>query len=214
MLCQSRPHHGLRKDRHQGIPPSSSCGKSRVRPRAWLVPVVPVVSSHAHILFSASPSGWKPFTTKAPVLGAIIIATLGPAVTIEVLAQRSQSQGGLALSDSAEQVPALTMIAYHHLPTTIAVIYSLAWTWIDLDVLMPIDQQATAMDISILNAAYGATWLDQDAPEYTTSDFAILPFTISDQRTTASCQSSAANAVLSAHLHPAPQSQRPFRVKP
>lgn len=210
---------------------------------------------------SDSSAGWKPYTMRAPVLCAVIIISLGLAGVIEYLAQTSQRQGGLALSLSENDIPQTVNIAYLYMPTTVAVLYSLLWTWIDLDVrrmqpwfelsrpggargdqslllnypfeflafvpisawkqrhwpvfnaglvmmlvfwtitplqgaifgkqavdltrsaamsissgLIPVEDQAAIFDVSILNAAYGSTWYDQDLPEYTTAEYALLPF--------------------------------------
>ncbi|KUI52674.1 Protein AIG2 [Cytospora mali] len=213
------------------------------------------------LLVLASPAGWKPYTMRAPVLCAVVLISLGLAGVIEYLAQKSLKQGGLALSPSQDAIPQSVNIAYLYLPTTIAVLYSLLWTWIDLDVrrmqpwfelsrshgakgdqslllnypfeflafvpitawkqrhwpvfiagivmmlvfwaitplqgaifgkqavvltrsaamsirsgLIPVEEQAAALDVSILNTAYGITWYDQDLPDFTTAEYALLPF--------------------------------------
>jgi hypothetical protein len=53
---------------------------------------------------------------------------------IEVLAQGSHQNGALALSPSLDAVPSSVVFSYLFLPTIIAVLYSLYWNWIDLDV--------------------------------------------------------------------------------
>lgn len=70
----------------------------------------------------------------APVLFSFAFASILLAVIIEVLAQQSQTKGGLALSDSPDDIPAFANFCYLFLPTIVAVIYSLLWSWIDLDV--------------------------------------------------------------------------------
>lgn len=198
---------------------------------------------------------------RAPVLCAVVIISLGLAGVLEFLAQKSQRQGGLALSSSEDNISQSVNIAYLYMPTTIAVLYSLLWTWIDLDVrrmqpwfelsrphganaeqslllnypfeflafvpfkawkqrhwpvfitgsvmmlifwaitplqgsifgkqavtvsrsaamsirpgFIPVQEQAAVIDASVLNAAYGTAWYEQDLPEYTTTDYALLPF--------------------------------------
>lgn len=198
---------------------------------------------------------------RAPVLCAVIVISIVLAGVIEYLAQTSQKQGGLALSPSEDEIPQTVNIAYLYLPTTVAVLYSLLWTWIDLDVrrmqpwlelsrsdgargdqslllnypfeflafvpltawkqkhwpvfiagfvmmlvfwaitplqgaifgrqavvltrsstmsttsgLMPVGEQAAALDAAILETAYGITWYEQDLPEFTTAEYALLPF--------------------------------------
>lgn len=202
---------------------------------------------------------------RGPVLCAVIVISLALAGVLEALAQMSQRQGGLALSLSEDDIPQSVNIAYLYMPTTIAVLYSLLWTWIDLDVrrmqpwfelsrsggakgdqsllldypfeflafvpvtawkrrhwpvfivgvvmmlvfwtitplqgaifgkqsvvltrsaamsirsgLIPVEEQAAVLDVSILNTAYGVTWYDQDIPEYTTAEYAVLPFSSVD----------------------------------
>lgn len=198
---------------------------------------------------------------RAPVLCAVVVISLGLAAVLEFLAQKSQRQGGLALSSSEDDISESVNIAYLYMPTTVAVLYSLLWTWIDLDVrrmqpwlelsrshganaeqslllnypfeflafvpfkawkqrhwpvfitgsvmmlifwaitplqgaifgkqsvtvsmsatmsiksgFIPVEEQAAVIDASVLNAAYGTAWYEQDLPEYTTTDYALLPF--------------------------------------
>lgn len=195
------------------------------------------------------------------MLCAVVIISLGLAGVLEFLAQKSQRQGGLALSSSMDSFSESVNIAYLYMPTTVAVLYSLLWTWIDLDVrrmqpwlelsrphgasaeqslllnypfeflafvpikawrqrhwpvfitgsvmmlvfwaitplqgaifgkqavtvsksavmsirsgFIPVEEQAAVIDASVLNAAYGMAWYEQDLPEYTTTDYALLPF--------------------------------------
>lgn len=83
---------------------------------------------------SNSKNGWKPLSLSAPILLAVIALTLLLAAAVETLAQRSQTQGGLALSPSLDDIPAFAKFSYLYVPTIIAVLYSMIWSWIDLDV--------------------------------------------------------------------------------
>ncbi|GKU16650.1 unnamed protein product [Fusarium langsethiae] len=78
--------------------------------------------------------GWKPLSLSTPILLAVIALTILLAVAVETLAQRSASQGGLALSPSLEDMPEYARFGYLYVPTIIAVLYSMIWSWIDLDV--------------------------------------------------------------------------------
>ena len=69
-----------------------------------------------------------------PILSALTVLTLLLAATIEILAQRSASHGGLALSPSLDEIPRYAMWSYLYAPTVVAVLYSLIWSWVDLDV--------------------------------------------------------------------------------
>ena len=82
----------------------------------------------------ARTKGWKPLSLSIPILSAVIALTLLLAVAIETLAQRSASQGGLALSPTLEEIPYYAKFCYLYVPTIIAVFYSMIWSWIDLDV--------------------------------------------------------------------------------
>ncbi|KAJ4420540.1 hypothetical protein N0V82_004313 [Gnomoniopsis sp. IMI 355080] len=42
--------------------------------------------------------------------------------------------------------------------------------------LIPVDQQAIDLDVSILDNAYGTIWYEQDLAKYTTKEYALLPF--------------------------------------
>ncbi|KAF4502064.1 hypothetical protein FAGAP_1680 [Fusarium agapanthi] len=78
--------------------------------------------------------GWKPLSLSTPILLAVIALTILLAIAIETLAQRSAAQGGLALSPTLTDIPGYAKFSYLYVPTIIAVLYSLIWSWIDLDV--------------------------------------------------------------------------------
>ncbi|KAH7192131.1 uncharacterized protein B0J16DRAFT_262795 [Fusarium flagelliforme] len=82
----------------------------------------------------ARTEGWKPLSLSTPILLAVIALTLLLAIAVETLAQRSASQGGLALSPTLEDIPSYARFAHLYAPTIIAVFYSMIWSWIDLDV--------------------------------------------------------------------------------
>jgi hypothetical protein len=62
-----------------------------------------------------------------------LLVSLVLAGSIELLAQRSQRNGGLALSSSADDISVLTTFSYLYLPTLVAVLYSLSWAFIEVD---------------------------------------------------------------------------------
>ena len=68
------------------------------------------------------------------VLIPIALFTAVLAAVIEVLAQKSNREGGLSLARTADEIPNIAEFKYEFLPTIIAVILSIAWTWVDLDV--------------------------------------------------------------------------------
>ena len=71
---------------------------------------------------------------QAPVLLSVIVLTLVLAGSIEFLAQKSQKQGGLSLSECSDCLPGIVTFGYLYAPTVISVLYSLLWSWIDLDI--------------------------------------------------------------------------------
>ncbi|CAI0645263.1 unnamed protein product [Colletotrichum noveboracense] len=95
-------------------------------------------------------------TIGAPVLFSFAFVSFILAVIIEILAQQSQRAGGLALSPSTNEIPTFAKFCYLFLPTIVAVIYSLLWSWIDLDVkrLQP--------------------WLEMSRPEGATAEHSIF----------------------------------------
>lgn len=64
----------------------------------------------------------------------LTILTLLIAGAVEVLAQFSQAKGGLALSRTQDEIPQYAMVSYLYVPNIVAVLYSLIWSWVDLDV--------------------------------------------------------------------------------
>lgn len=78
--------------------------------------------------------GWKPFTMRKRVFLPLATWSVALAGLIEYLAQKSLREGGLALSPTINDIPNLAKFTYMFLPTIIAVIYSIVWNWVDLDV--------------------------------------------------------------------------------
>ncbi|KAF5523890.1 hypothetical protein CGCA056_v004567 [Colletotrichum aenigma] len=78
--------------------------------------------------------GWKPMTLGAPVLFSFAFVSFILAVIIEILAQQSQKNGGLTLTTSSDDLPTYAKFGHLFLPTIVSVIYSLLWSWVDLDV--------------------------------------------------------------------------------
>lgn len=68
------------------------------------------------------------------ILVPMAIWTAVLAAVIEFLAQKSSRDGGLSLSPNPDDISDLATFSYMFLPTIIAVILSIAWTWVDLDV--------------------------------------------------------------------------------
>ncbi|OAA75486.1 hypothetical protein LEL_07474 [Akanthomyces lecanii RCEF 1005] len=110
------------------VPPSSSKASSvtfvEENPHDAYANPDPIVHTH----------GWKPETMQSPVLLALALASLLIAALLELLAQKSAADGALSIVATAEDIPPLVSFGYLYLPTIVAVLYSLAWNWVDLDV--------------------------------------------------------------------------------
>ena len=48
--------------------------------------------------------------------------------------KNNENGGGLAFAATADDLPLTAIAGYIYLPTVIAVIYNIMWSWIDLDV--------------------------------------------------------------------------------
>lgn len=82
---------------------------------------------------------WKPVSLKAPALGCLFVVTLGIIAILEYLSHLSsrnnnENDGGLAFADTVDDLSIGVQFVYFYLPTIIAVVYAMAWMWIDLDV--------------------------------------------------------------------------------
>lgn len=107
-------------------------------PRRYQQPSCPASSRQAEKL-SLPPNerlpnkpSWKPLTLRWPLLTILVALTLSFIAVLEFLSQKSGNDGGIAFSDST--FSASTSFGYLYLPTIIAVLYSILWSWIDLDV--------------------------------------------------------------------------------
>ncbi|KAL8892733.1 MAG: hypothetical protein Q9192_005571 [Flavoplaca navasiana] len=76
-------------------------------------------------------SSWKPVTLRPPFLLGIVAITLGFIALLEYLSQRSRMYGGIAFAK--DQFSLAVTFAYLYFPTLIAVLYSMLWSWVDLD---------------------------------------------------------------------------------
>ncbi len=54
-------------------------------------------------------------------------------ILIEIYRRISKRDGGVLFADSLDQLPFAETFAYRYLPTIVAVIYGMAWAWVDVD---------------------------------------------------------------------------------
>ncbi|KFY51237.1 hypothetical protein V496_08896 [Pseudogymnoascus sp. VKM F-4515 (FW-2607)] len=81
---------------------------------------------------------WKPATLRFPVLGSIFTVTVLMIIGLEILAylsigKNNSNGGGLAFAATVDDISTVATVSYLYLPTVIAVIYSMVWSWVDLD---------------------------------------------------------------------------------
>ncbi|KAF4584433.1 hypothetical protein GQ602_005806 [Ophiocordyceps camponoti-floridani] len=70
----------------------------------------------------------------APSLITFAITSFFLAAMIEILAQRSRANGGLALSPSIREIPRPAVLASKYVPVVVATVYGVVWAWVDQDV--------------------------------------------------------------------------------
>lgn len=121
------------------------------------------------------PGSWKPLSITTPVLFGAVALSILLFIIIEVLAQRSESQGGLASYPSVNEIPGHAFFAYSYLPTIVATLYSLMWNWIDLDV----KRVQPWIEVSKPGGVAAKTSLLVD---YTVDFLAIAPFKAAKRR--------------------------------
>ncbi len=74
---------------------------------------------------------WKPLSLRAPLLLSVAALTAGLIVVLEYLSRVSRRDGGLAFTDGSFST--FITFSYLYLPTLIVVVYSMIWSWVDLD---------------------------------------------------------------------------------
>lgn len=116
LLCT---YHALRGRRRYQQP---SCPASTRQPRR---------SSLAHEERRTNKSLWKPHTLRWPLLMSWTAMTLSFIALLEFFSQKSRIHGGIAFTET--HFSTSTSFGYLFLPTMIALLYSILWSWIDLD---------------------------------------------------------------------------------
>lgn len=115
---------------------------------------------------TTSTFSWKPSAFRLLPLAGTIIASWALIITLQLLLVKSQRDGGIIIADTLEDIALDRSFLYTYLPTIIALIYSIFWSWIDLQVkrLEPYHQ------LSKSNGAWGKDSLLLSYP------FDFLPF--------------------------------------
>lgn len=65
---------------------------------------------------------------------AVFSASLGLVVLLQVFLSRSERDGGIIFAANINSLPPGQTFCYLYLPTTVSLLLSFTWTWIDLDI--------------------------------------------------------------------------------
>ena len=99
---------------------------------------IPRFSNGFHRVFprkhSPFPKPFLPVTHKAPLLLTVSAGCIVLLVLLEVLSRKNAKDGGIMFAKHGESLGPGQEFTYLYLPTIIAVIGSMIWSWIDLDV--------------------------------------------------------------------------------
>jgi Protein of unknown function (DUF3433) len=79
-------------------------------------------------------TSWRPYTLRWPFLVTLIIFSLTLIIAVQLLHNQSRRNGGLIFAPNIANLPLSATFQYQHLPTIVFVLYSMIWSWIDLDV--------------------------------------------------------------------------------
>jgi hypothetical protein len=95
-----------------------------------------------HILYSLLkphqltdiPGHWTPPALHPVTLTLAILVPLALLTTLQLLLNRSQRDSGLIFAPDINALPLSRTFLYQYFPTIVAVIFSIFWSWIDLEV--------------------------------------------------------------------------------
>lgn len=78
---------------------------------------------------------WKPVTMKFSFLALLFLVTVAIIAALEYLHYVSKgfNAGGVAFASSPDVVTSTTTFLYLYLPTLLAVLYAMVWSWVNLD---------------------------------------------------------------------------------
>jgi hypothetical protein len=77
---------------------------------------------------------WTPPALHPFTLSLAVFAPLALLVILQLLLNRSQRDNGLIFAPDINALPLSRTFLYQYFPTIIAVIFSMFWSWIDLEV--------------------------------------------------------------------------------
>lgn len=83
---------------------------------------------------SLSKPTWKPNAYRLLPLVTVIIASWALIVVLQLLLSKSQKEGGIIITETIDDIPFGKSFLYRYLPTIIALVFSVFWGWIDLQI--------------------------------------------------------------------------------
>ncbi|KAF2826872.1 hypothetical protein CC86DRAFT_445792 [Ophiobolus disseminans] len=84
-------------------------------------------------IHGSNPKNWKPLALRTPVLIFTIAICWSLIALLEFLLFRSQRDNGLIFAPKINDLPLSRTFLYLYFPTILAVIFSIYWSWIDLE---------------------------------------------------------------------------------
>ncbi|KAF2815848.1 uncharacterized protein BDZ99DRAFT_471166 [Mytilinidion resinicola] len=78
-------------------------------------------------------SPWKPLALRAPVLACAVLVSWGLIIVLQLLLVKSQRDGGIIFAPKTNDLSLSHSFLYLYFPTIVAVIFSIFWSWIDLE---------------------------------------------------------------------------------
>ena len=79
-------------------------------------------------------SKWKPNAFRLLPLLAAIFMSWALIIVLQLLLVKSQREGGIIIVNTVDDIPFEKSFLYRYLPTIVALIFSIFWGWIDLQV--------------------------------------------------------------------------------
>ena len=77
---------------------------------------------------------WKPWTLHPASLGMAALFTAVLAILVGLMLESNNQRGALAIASGPSGFSNGQVFAFRYLPTVVMVLYSISWSWIDLDV--------------------------------------------------------------------------------
>ena len=108
--------------------PRPSLSASKLRPKPLLKP------TRFSCEFTERSAGWRPFSLQSSYLVTIAVTALAYLAAVLTLQQSSNRNHGLATFSDTQSIYPSISFAYNYVPTILAVLALIPWSFVDLDV--------------------------------------------------------------------------------